>query len=498
MSNEKNNIDELFRGKLRDFSVEAPDHVWKGIEASRTPLHRALNYFKSKKGAALGSFILLATVSSIAYFMSNDAGQLSQQNNTIQSIHRYNNTASIQAVKYTGATTLQEARSNNAETALLKNSEATNTSVKVDVTSTSALPNNSDNVETTSPKGIVTTTKKGNSKVEGDKNTSNSGDKNTIKLSASSKEKPSVTPTKDERDDKAPVITKNETKIPEAEADKAPKADDILNTVATDTKGDGIEKSNKSKGQSAGNIEPETNFRGISADIYTGGSFAMRSLTNNGANQNYFDAKQNAESYRPGFAIGARVNFDYKDNLKVRFGAQYTRFNQRINLEREYQYTTIETTTGIILDPVTQQPIGTVTRTDTVENTETARANATNTVSFIDIPVQLELNLYKKNKLSVFATAGGAINLRFTQTGSQLNQRLTGLDEISSANNPFKTNAGFSILAGAGISYDLCQRGSILFETTYQHGMSNVMKSSSGMNQSYRILTGTVGLRYRF
>lgn len=86
MSNEKNNIDELFRGKLREFSVEAPEHVWKGIEASRTPLHRAINYFKSRKGAALGSFILLATVSSIAYFVGSDTEQFSQQNNTIHSI----------------------------------------------------------------------------------------------------------------------------------------------------------------------------------------------------------------------------------------------------------------------------------------------------------------------------------------------------------------------------------------------------------------------------
>lgn len=489
MSNDNNNIDELFRGRLRDFSVDAPEHVWKGIEASRSPLHRAINYFKSKKGAALGSFILLTAVGSIAYFMGSGTEQLSQQSSTVQSIQRYNNTAASQTAKYSDATAMQVVNNNTSyptvSEGVIKDG---NTAFSVD----SKEGNSSASKQTTgeaksnaTPSGI-----KGSTKNNGVKKTS----KPSVTLTQEKKNS-TVTP----KQDKAPVITKDETKIPVADADKAPKADDILNTVATDTKGDGIEKSNKSKGQNADKVEPETNFRGISADFYTGGSFAMRSLTNSGANQNYLAAKQNAESYRPGFAIGARVNFDYKDNLKVRIGAQYTRFNQRINLEREYQYTTIKTTTGFVIDPATQQPTGdTFIRTDTIENTETARANATNTVSFIDIPVQLELNLYKKDKLSVFATAGGAINLRFTQTGSQLNQRLTGLDEISSANNPFKTNAGFSILAGAGISYELCQRCSILVETTYQHGISNVMKSNTGMNQSYRILTGTVGLRYRF
>jgi hypothetical protein len=496
MSNEKNNIDELFRGKLREFSVEAPEHVWKGIEASRTPLHRAINYFKSRKGAALGSFILLATVSSIAYFVGSDTEQLSQQNNTIHSIQRYNNTASIQAEKYSDAIAMKVGNNYTAN-----GIAANNQTNAADFTSPKSLIETITTAEEGKNETLNTSGTPSSAPITDKEATSNGDDKNTLNPQEPTKNAPTVAPTEEKKESETPVIAKDktETKQLDTKGDNNPKTDATLTAAASTTKGDGIDKADKSAGQSATTVEPVKNFSKFAADIYGGGNYTMRSLSNSGANQNYFNAKRDAESYRPGFVVGARVNYNLKEFLTLRVGAQYTRFNQRINLNREYQYTTIETTTGEVIDPITQQPTGvTFTRTDTVEKTETAIAGTTNTISFLDIPVQLELDFYKKDKLSVFATAGAAINLRFTQKGSQLNQRLTGLDEISSANNPFKTTAGISILAGVGMKYNLSQRYSLLIETNYQHGVSNVMKNNAGMHQSYRVITGTVGLRYRF
>ncbi len=503
MSNEKNNIDELFRGKLGNFSVETPEHVWKGIEASRTPLHRAINYFKGKKGVAIGSFILLATVTGITYFINTDTDIL-QQTARVYTIQKHNHT--IQAAKLDNSTPL---KINNSKAVLIKN-YTNNTSANID-TKTNHLPLATQNnggaakQDITPQKGSAATLVTGietntiipTHKKATTKNTTNSAalakdeqPKNDANLTASTSTKSEAIEKIDnkgaEKDKETIEPTKNST---------------ALTTTVLPPKNEGIEKTNKtdkSAKQSKAAIEPPKNFSKFMVDMYAGSNYAMRTLKSSGIAPTYVEAKRNAESYTLGMMLGARINYAVKEFLTLRAGVQYSRFNQRINLEREYQYTTTETVTGIILDPVTQQPIGTTTRIDTVERTEMAKANTTNTISFIDVPIQVELNLYKTNKFSLFATTGAAINLRFTQKGHLLNERLTGINEFSSANNPYKTTAGINILAGIGVNYKLNKRYSILFETTYQHGISNVMKVSAGMRQNYRIITGSVGLRYRF
>lgn len=502
MSNEKNNIDELFKGKLREFSVDAPEHVWKGIEASRTPLHRAINYFKGKKGAAIGSFILLATVSSIAYFASDDTTLLSQETATTYTIQKHNN-SSIQAAKLNDAPTLQVGNSyaNNSENIIINDAEdnsTVNTSTSATTNTTPSTEDNSSDVEqnvtpVVPQNGGTTPTLPpvaDNNPTDG--NTDN-GD-NTAPTSTQKTTEIEQPKNNDNTDNT--TFTKDEQ--PTLNEGTKPLEGDILTAGALPSKGDETEKTDKSKGQQGTAIEPSTNFSKFTADIYAGGNYTMRSLKGNGNNPSYIEAKRNAENYTAGIVVGARVNYDIKDFLTLRVGAQYSRFNQRINLEREYKYTTVETVTGIILDPVTQQPIGTTTRQDTVEYTETARANNTNTISFLDIPVQLELNVYKTEKYSIFATTGAAVNLRFTQKGHLINERLTGVNELSSANNPYNTTAGISILAGVGVNYNITKRYSLLLETTYQHGISDVMKVNSGISQNYRIITGSIGLRYRF
>jgi hypothetical protein len=488
MSNEKNNIDELFRGKLRDYSVEAPEHVWKGIEASRTPLHRALNYFRGKRGAIVGSVVMLATVSGIAYLTGINNTSTVQQNATAYTIQKHNNSHTIQAVNLDEAALLQ---ANNTSQ---NTPESTNTNDGVINNSVSSPQNTANSVEQNA-------TQQNSDNAQPPVVEDNIPKENTSPIDNNSTtdktEQPSnSSPKNNTTDIEQPAITKGDETY--STPDKQPSKEEILSASADVSDNTGVDKKDEVENQNNTTVQPDKNYSKYTADIYVGGNYTMRNLKGTGADASYLDAKRNAESYTPGIVLGARVNYDIKNFLTLRVGAQYSRFNQRINLEREYNYTTIETVTGVIIDPITQQPIQTVTRTDTVEHTETARANTTNTISFVDIPVQLELNIYKTQKYSVFATTGAALNLRFTQKGHQINERITGVNEISSANSPYKTTAGMSILAGVGVNYNLNNRFSLLFETTYQHGINNVMKANAGMSQSYRIISGSVGLRYRF
>lgn len=492
MSNERNNIDELFRGKLGDYSVEAPEHVWTAIEARRTPLYRAISYFKSKRGAALSALLLLLTVSSIAY-ISNMGNTTQQSTATTQAIQKPTlDSAPVQAAKMNS--TYTNANNNTQNSPSATTGTTVNSTISEANTETNTTPSSSKNVDAITPKtnsnGGGTTTPDNTKLVKG----------NTTPLPATNEKGDN-----DNNTNNGEVVetgttqsNNNTTTLPETTEGDKPEVDakaEANNPTVEDT--DEAEKANK---QNKTTIVPDGKRSKFSVGLYGGVNLVGRSLEANGVNNDYFEAKRQAENFTLGYTIGARLNYELNNFATLRGGLQYTSFGERINFERDYNYTTIDTSTGVILDPATQQPIGTVTRIDTNEHTETARANTTNTISFIDIPVQVEWTVFKTQKFSLFATTGASLNLRFTQKGHQLNQRLTGLDEISSANNPYKTNAGVSILAGMGIEYGLCPNNkcSILFETTYRHGINNVMKSNAGMNQTFKMFTGSVGLRYRF
>lgn len=499
MSIEKNNIDELFRSKLGDYSLEAPEHVWKAIEARRTPLYRAINYFKSRNGVAvLGALLLLVSISSVALWHTAD--DVSQQNQVVQTTPAKNTNTPIQAANNNGG--------ENSEDVSIQNELVTG--------STAQFAQNGVTAQSTStpqssvPNSTATPTQNNGNSATPPVSTNGNNEGNIPPTSVNSPNGNTTTPNQPNANTNKPEQNIEETLLTDDNKTNPlpqggePKHEEILATGRdlenADTEGaNKTEEENKNRAQQNATIKPIYMLGKYTFDLYGGIDFAGRSLSSNGAPQSYIQAKQNAESFKVGKTLGFRINYDATKYLTVRAGLQYTQLGEKLNFENKYNYTRIDTNIGVILDPRTQQPIGSpITTIDTINGTTTAKANAVNTISFIDVPVQLEWKLIKTNKFSVFATTGAAFNLRFQQDGYQINTQLDGIHQLNTNTTPYKTTAGFTLMGGVGINYQLSPRYSVLFETTYRQGINSVMKSEAGMQQTYRIFSGSFGLRYRF
>lgn len=483
MSTEKNNIDELFRSKLSDYSLEAPDHVWKAIEARRTPLYRAINYFKARKGVAiLSTLLVLIGVSSAALWYTTD------------DVLKENQVVHTEPATNTPITAANSVGGNDEVETTTQTAPVAETSVQ-SVSNINVAQNNLSNSTTASP------AQNGGGNTIPPVNNNNSGNNTpTTNTGGGTNNTTEQNTNNPQQNIEETLLTVDDKPAPLPQAEQ-PKQAEILATGGdvADTEGaNEAEGTNKNNAQQQVTIKPVYMLGKYTFDLYGGVDFAGRSLSSNGAPQSYIQAKQNSESFKLGKTLGFRINYDATKFLTVRAGLQYTQLAEKLNFENKYNYTRIDTNTGVILDPNTQQPIGSVTTIDTTYGTVTTTANAVNTISFIDVPVQLEWKLVKISKFNVFATTGAAFNLRFQQQGYQINSQLDGINEINSNTTPYKTTAGFTLMGGVGINYQLSPRYSVLFETTYRQGISSVMKSDAGMQQTYRIFSGSFGLRYRF
>lgn len=481
MSMETNKIDELFRSKLGDYSLDAPDHVWKSIDAKRTPLHKAINYFKRRKAAVVGAFLLIAGIGAAAYI------GLTNKADTLQTVAITTQAPATTPVAAPQTNTNDFAVAQHTTQTVANNTTSATNDGSVYTTPTRTRTTNNSRTDNGGNNGSDNLTTPPVAPAANPTQSTSSTDNNTTPIVTTS--------TTTITDNSTPALTNEEKEV--VVADAQPVSEPVA-TITDETEGtEAAEKANKQA------IEPQKQgCNSLTADLYAGIGFAGRSLNANGVNAGYFAAKKQAESYTPSFTVGARFNLDLNKSktLKLRVGLQYTRIGEKLNYNAEQTYTRTQVYIGDIIDPVTGQVIG-HTDPEYRQVTETRRVavSANNSYTFIDVPVQLEYNFFKTEKYSLFATGGASANLRFSQRGSQLNTDLSGTHEIR-ANNPYKPTTGLSLLAGIGGEYKfspLC-KFSLIAEGTYSHGLNNVMQNNAGMRQNFRTFNASVGLRYRF
>lgn len=472
MSNEQNNIDDLFRGKLRDYSVDTPEHLWGGIVAGRKPLYKALQFLKLNKGGVAIALVLMvaggiATYTSVAGYKAEQTAYNAPQaanNPTTQAT----NTATIAQDNAAMGNTTPVSAPNTADiNQNLPASSASNPTITANTTG-----NNGSDVATT----VTLQNNPAPTSTEASE-TNNTSENERAQL--------------EEIETLPHVIA--ETLVPTV----FPTSNVQYRFVSLS-----LLSPDKAEGKTALAIKPPK-MNKWSWDVYTSLDFTGRRLVANGVNANYVSAVENAEKYNPGFSIGARVNYDATQCLKaciptkIRAGLQFTSLSEKVNFENNINYTTITTKT-LYKYNIFGEVIGTETVPDTISGTKTVSSSHRNTYSFVDVPVQLEMQLYRSRRIGLFTTVGGVANLMFVQRGHRIKNDLSGVENMRNQANPYKTNAGFSALAGVGMEYKMCSGFSILAEGTYRHGLSNVMNNGAGMRQNMRTVSASVGMRFRF
>lgn len=468
MSNEQNNIDDLFRGKLRDYSVEAPEHVWGGIVAGRKPFYKALQFLKlNKGGVAIALLLVIAGATATYYGVTGNEGQLAS--NAMENTDKTAASNVSTSVGNNGAETV------DAGTALGNNNSPIGDETPISAVNTASTP-----VKTIGNTGA---------------------DERKPAALQIVQNNPAPTPTEAAETNETRAQLQDVNLLPYATIQSLAALGNIEDAeIIADN--ESLLSPDKVESLNGFAIKPPK-MQKWTWDVHTSIDFTARSLAANGANANYVASKEKAENYTPGFSIGARVNYDLTNCIKaciptkLRVGLQYTALGEKVNFENKVDYTTITTKTVYKYD-IFGNVTGMETMPDTISGTNTVTASNCNKYSFIDLPIQLEMQLYRTRRINLFTTVGGVANLMFVQSGQRIKTDLSGVESMRGNTNPYKTNAGLSALAGLGLEYKMCGGFSVLAEGTYRHGLSNVMNSNAGMRQNMRSVSASVGMRFRF
>jgi hypothetical protein len=325
MSNEKNTIDELFKNKLGDYSLDVPEIVWKNIEAKRTPLYRAVNFFKGKRGVTVGAILLLAVAATAIWATSAThpvADEKTNQTLTVNTIEATPATTASPVAQTQANSNTNGSAANNAPiqaTTTANNNTANHSTAAIQ---TSTQTNNNKNTTTS-----ATTATNGNE----DNNNTNTAN-NTAPTNNQAEEV--TTPTNNNTQSENNSTQTQTATLPADDANNNPiAASDVLpaeSTIAAGT--EETEGTDAIEAQQKTTIKPDNSIASkFSIDAYTSIDFAGRHLSASGVSTNYLDAKKHAESFSPGYSAGLRVNYAFNKAAKLRVGLQYSQLNEKLN-----------------------------------------------------------------------------------------------------------------------------------------------------------------------
>lgn len=227
----------------------------------------------------------------------------------------------------------------------------------------------------------------------------------------------------------------------------------------------------------------------LSFDLLGGPGFAPRTLKNTGDSENdlYRDAREASEDSWYSFSGLLRANMRYSGGLTFRGGIGYSQINEIFEFRNGSATQTVTT-------EITNTD-GSVTTITTVEEGELYKLTH-NRLRFVDIPLTLG---YEKQmgKVTFGVNAGASLNIQFTQKGDFLSESGDPVNFTTSNPNKydyFKTKAGASFIASAGVSYQLPNRFDLHIEPHFRYFSKSLSEGS--LEQRYTNFGVRAGVRY--
>ena len=229
------------------------------------------------------------------------------------------------------------------------------------------------------------------------------------------------------------------------------------------------------------------------ADIYFSPEYYFRTLTaKNTESIDYAQARDNSESYNYGFGIGVRLSYLIKNQIALRAGLEYNQLGEVFKYEKDDDIRTIIT-------EIKDSQTGEVLR-DTQVFVGKHIKKTYNRFHLIDLPISLGYEL-QKNKWTIALNGGVSLNLLFRKRGDILSPQLepVSISDSSEETYPaFASNAGISIFGSVGFYRHLNENWQVVVEPHYRHFLGSFSKSGYPLKQDYRSAGLLLGLRHRF
>ena len=214
--------------------------------------------------------------------------------------------------------------------------------------------------------------------------------------------------------------------------------------------------------------------------------------------QQYISLRNESESPKLSYAFDIRTLYQLSSKLNIQLGINATIRNE------QFDYTTVdkiittereETKYETVIHPV----LGEITREYTVVISESeevlgVKTSTNNKFTNITIPIELEWELWKRNRITLIGKGGLTAGIYSTAQGSMiLNQ-----DEVVSLHSsPYKKAGIHSANAGFGLAVQATRRISLIAYPQVRIGLNSSYSNNSTFSQKETGIYTHVGLRIR-
>ena len=452
-------LDNIFRQELGQHDSGTPDHLWAGIEARRKKPNRAIAWWAT-------GLVAIFVVGLSGWYLLNPDSISNQKELTVETHAPITDANSTLEKENLSTDKTQQTLANETDEEI--QTVSTTTSIAVQEKSTRNVAAN--NIEAV-PNSTITATS--DSQLLGEELIEKSA------FEVAKNEAPTASPNENMN-----AFSASTEKVGMSEITRLPQLkSDLLTIDLGEIKGP--EGCYNFGGRSGGPI-----LNALSFDLLGGLGFAPRTLTNNSGDSDqdlYVDAREETESEWYAFTSTLRANMRYKSGLTFRAGLNYSQINEIFEFRNGSATQTIITTV--------ENPDGTTTTTTEVQEGELYKLTH-NRLKFFDIPLMIGFEK-SVGKFTFGINAGASFNVQFSQKGdflSELGEPVNFNSDNPSKVDYFKTKAGMSYIASAGISYQLSNNLDLHFEPHFRKFTAPV--SEGAIEQSYSNFGIQAGVRY--
>jgi hypothetical protein len=231
--------------------------------------------------------------------------------------------------------------------------------------------------------------------------------------------------------------------------------------------------------------------------LYFSHDFPFRNLEQKNISDNVLiNQRNNTESFIYSYSSGLLIDAYRKNRATLQLGLNYSQINQKFlySNKNTSQIKTIKIVEYILIDG---QIVDSVVTEEKINVPGTLNIENGNKYKSVDVPILLNYHLLQRGKIGFSITAGASFNLLYTQEGRIMSGNSAYPVQIGNGidNNPYKTNAGISIVSGFNVHYRLLRNLDIQLSPMFKYNLGYLTNQDYSLNEKHMVAGLSTGIK---
>jgi len=229
-------------------------------------------------------------------------------------------------------------------------------------------------------------------------------------------------------------------------------------------------------------------------EIFGSPDYAFKSVSSNGATQDYINKKDSSEQMQIGFSAGFKLVKPLNDHILLKTGFQYSQVNEKFSYRNENE---LKTTTVITVRTIIRSPGDTIQVSDTSVLQQVGYSVKVSQNHYRSIDIPLTVGYQFGNGDWDFSINGGVIfNIASWNQGEMLDSSYAPISMNKSSNTNYKTNIGMGLYSSISVMKKINENTHLFFEPYFRYNLQNLTTEQSPFNQRMHIGGLAIGVRY--